>query len=160
MKRTLLIIGIVLLLGSTTGIAQQADVATLKSATAASGIGVQPASSPFSLIDLSRIRWSHSYSVSYFSGGNHGSSVGMLTSSMFYPISSKLSLTFNLGVVHNPGALWGNGDTQASLFPGFRLDYRPSDKVFMSLSVQQCPWYYSSYYRPGYRSLYSPLLTY
>jgi hypothetical protein len=110
------------------------------------GIGIQPANSAYSLLDLSRITWSHSYSVSFFSGGSTSGSVGLWTTQMNYEISSKLHLALNIGLLHNPGALWSNGEkSEATVLPGFRLDYQPSRNVFMSVSFQQYSGYYSPY---------------
>ena len=141
--------------------AQQADVASLKDAKAStsSGLGLNPASTPFSLLDLSRVRWSNSYSVAFFSGGGSSGSVGLWQTGFDYEISSKLHLAINLGVLHNPGALWNrNENAEASLLPGFRLDYRPSDKVLMSISVQRVAGYYSPYDGRNYYGGIGPLL--
>ncbi|MEW5795815.1 MAG: hypothetical protein AB1772_05595 [Candidatus Zixiibacteriota bacterium] len=140
--------------------AQQADVASLKDsqANAATGFGLNPAGTPFSLIDLSRIKWSNSYSVAFFSGGGSSGSVGLWSTTMDYVISSKLHLAINLGVLHNPGSLWGRAESEASFLPGFRLDYRPSDKVLMSLSVQRGIGYYDPYYGRPYGGRWSPFL--
>lgn len=129
--------------------AQQADVASLResSASAQSGFGVNPAGNPFSLIDLSRISWSHSYSVSFFSGGNSSGSVGLLNTSMDYEISSKLHLSVNLGVMHQPGALWNGDQSGTNFLPGFRLDYRPSKNFHISISAQEYGGYISPYNR-------------
>lgn len=129
--------------------AQQADIASLRdaSANAQTGFGISPAGNPFSLIDLSRIKWSHSYSVSFFSGGNSSGSLGLLNSSMAYEISSKLHLSVNLGVLHRPGALWSGDQSGTSFLPGFRLDYKPSKNVHMSISVQRYGGYVSPYDR-------------
>jgi hypothetical protein len=111
--------------------------------------GASPAATPFSLLDLSRINWSHSYSVTYFSGGLGSGTMGLFRTNMAYDFSPKLSLFLNVGIAHNPGALWGdkrNNDTQ--LLPGFLLDYHPSDKFRMSLGFQKFggsnvyPYYY------------------
>jgi hypothetical protein len=127
--------------------AQQADVASLRESTAnaKSGIGISPAGNAFSLLDLSRIKWSHSYAVSFFSGGNTSGSIGLLNTTMNYDISSKLHLAVNLGVLHSPGAMFGRGESKANILPGFRLDYRPSENVLMSISFQKYA---------GYRPLY------
>jgi len=121
--------------------------------------GVEPAVSSFSLIDFSRVRWSHSYSVSYFSGGSYSGGMGYYNSSIFYELSPKLSLTVNIGVSHNAGSLWGDGNNDASILPGFRLDYHPSEKFRMTLMVQKINVNYFSnngyyYYRPGLISPY------
>lgn len=125
--------------------AQQADLAKLQNNTARTDLGVKPVSSPWSLLDASRINWSHSYSVSFFSGGGASGSLGMLHSSMLYEITPSLHLTLNMNVLHNTGALWGDGEYDASFLPGFRLDFQPSEKFFMSISVQQYNGYFSPY---------------
>lgn len=152
MKRSLILVLVSLMLAGALS-AQQADVASLKDskANAVSGLGITPAGSPFSLLDLSRIKWSNSYSVAFFSGGGSSGSVGLWSTSMDYEISSKLHLAVNLGILHNPGALWGQAESNARFLPGFRLDYRPSDKLMMSISVQRGIGYYDPYYyRPYY----------
>lgn len=149
MKKALFVILVVGLAGSAWG--QLSDKATLEDINSSSLLGAKPAISPFSLIDLSRVKWSHSYSVSFFSGGNYSGSMGVFRTDMFYELSSKLSLSLNLGIAHNTGAIWGDGSSDASLLPGFQLDYHPSDKFRMSLGVQTYSGYFSPYYyRPAY----------
>ena len=130
--------------------AQQTDAAAVKQTldNAGSGIGVKPVGTLSSLLSSDRITWSHSYSVSFFSGGGTSSSLGMLNSTMNYRISNSLSLAVNLGVLHNTASLWGQGNTDATFLPGFRLDYRPSEKFFMSISYQEYAGGY--YYSPSY----------
>ena len=139
--------------------AQHVDHATVKDISTPSGIGVKPAVSPLSLLDASRITWSHSYSVAFFSGGSYSGSAGLLQTTMMYDISDNLKLSLNLGMTHNPGALFNSGqEHNASFLPGVQLDWRPSENVFMSLSVQTyngytspyAPYYYGTRYsRPG-----------
>jgi hypothetical protein len=139
--------------------AQFSDQAELTSTgTGGTGLGVRPAETPFSLINLSRIKWSHSYSVSYFSGGNSSGSAGLWNSTMLYEISPKLSLGLNLGVLHNAGVLWGDGKNNASFLPGLRLDYHPSDKFRMSVIVQRVAGWYGpeSYLRDYFRQPTTP----
>jgi hypothetical protein len=160
MKWSLLIITSAVLLAGAC-LAQQADVASLKGTSSSSltGLGVSPASTPFSLIDLSRIKWSHSYSVAFFSGGGTSSSAGLWNTSLDYEISSKLFLSLNMGVLHNPGAIWGRTESNATFLPGFRLDYRPSNNFMMSVSVQQAAGYYDPYYSRSYLGRRYPFLT-
>lgn len=128
---------------------QLADQAEVEQINRASVLGVKPAVSPFSLIDLSRVKWSHSYSVGFFSGGGYSGSMGLYNTSMLYEISSQLSLTVNLGISHNTGAIWGDGSSDANFLPGFRLDYHPSESFRMSLGIQRYTGYYVPYsYRP------------
>ena len=125
---------------------QLSDKALLDDVNSTSGIGLRPAVTPFSLIDLSRVRWSHSYSVSFFSGGDYSGSYGVLRTNMFYDLSSKLSLALNLGIGHNTGAIWGDGSSNATLLPGFQLDFHPSDNFRMSVGVQTYGGYLSPFY--------------
>ncbi|MEW6051626.1 MAG: hypothetical protein AB1644_11285 [Candidatus Zixiibacteriota bacterium] len=149
MKRILLLIISGLLIVST-GWSQTTDLASLQSAGQSSALGARPVSSPFSLLDMSRVRWSNSYSMSFFSGGGLSGSVGLLNSTMFYDFSPKLSLALNIGILHNTGALWGQGSSDASILPGFRLDYHPSSKFSMALEVQQYSGLVNGFGRPGW----------
>ncbi len=133
---------------------QSSDEAALDDYNRSSALGIKPAATPFSLIDLSRVRWSNSYSVTFFSGGDYSGSIGIYRTTMFYDFSSKLSLSLNLGIAHNTGAIWGDGSSNASLLPGFTLDYHPSEKFRMSIGLQTYGGYplYNYYYRPSYWS--------
>ena len=115
--------------------AQMADRARLDDMSRTSSLSVKPAANPFSLLDMSRISWSHSYSVSFFSGGAMSGSVGLLNSTMLYEFSPKLSLSVNLGVALSAGQ-WGQG-RDATLLPGFTLDYHPSEKFRLTFMVQR-----------------------
>ena len=150
-KNVIFIIILVLgLLAAHPAMAQYSDQAEMEKITTSDGLGLRPSSTPFSLLDLSRIKWSHSYSVAYFSGGGTSSSLGVMNSQMFYEFSRKLSLTLNLGVAHNPSSFWGNGDTDAIFLPGFHLDYHPSDKFHMSITYQRGLGLGNPYYQPGF----------
>ena len=146
MKTALVSLVVIVLAASAWG--QLSDQAEMEEINRATVLGIKPAVSPFSLIDLSRVKWSHSYSVGFFSGGNYSGSMGLYNTSMFYEFSSKLSLTVNLGIAHNTGAIWGDGSSDANLLPGFRLDYHPSENFRMSLGFQRYSGYVPYTYRP------------
>ncbi|MBN1212617.1 MAG: hypothetical protein JXA92_08565 [candidate division Zixibacteria bacterium] len=151
------IIVIISLFLSLTAVAQTVDQAILDQARSSVLLGAQPVNSPFSLLDFSRMKWSHSYSLSYFSGGGYSGSVGVLNTSMFYEFSSKLSLNVNLGIMHNAGAIWGDENNNATLLPGFLLDYHPSNNLSVSIGMQRVsglyPYYNSGrYYNSWYNS--------
>ena len=131
--------------------AQQSDVATIRDATSEYPLGM-PASSPFSLLDASRMNWSHSYSITFFSGGNSSGSLGMLNSTMTYELSSKLSFAFNIGVLHNTGAFFRAEGSDATLLPGFTVDFHPSKNFQMSLSVQKYNGLMTPYFYPRNRT--------
>jgi hypothetical protein len=123
---------IILLIGLPPVSAQMADKVELDSMQK-DYLGLKPADAAFSLIDLSRIHWSHSYSISFFSGGGTSGSLGMYTGSIFYDISSSLSLNLKLGIAHNPGSLFDRSvSTNAAFLPGVMIDYHPSDKLHIS----------------------------
>lgn len=125
----------IILLMATSAFSQSADRYDLEKSTRANSLGVIPVERPFSLIDLSRVRFSHSYSMSYFSGYSNGSA-GLWNTTMYYDFSSKLSLNVNVGVLHNTGAIWGDGKNNSTFLPGFLLDYHPSDKFRLLIGMQ------------------------
>ncbi len=132
--------------------AQMADKAELQSMKS-DYLGLAPASKPFALIDLSRLQWSHSYSLSFFSGGGSSQTIGLYTGSIFYEITPNLSLNFKLGIAHNPSGVFDNSlSNNATLLPGLRLDYRPSDNFRITAGFDT---YYGNYLYPYGRS-YGP----
>lgn len=133
MKSFLIIMVLVVCAASAS--AQLSDRVALDNTTRANSLGIAPVARVSSLIDLSRVRWSHSYSLAYSSGA-YGGSAGLLNTTMFYDFSSSLSLAVNLGVLHNPGAVWGDAKNNTTLLPGFLLDYHPSDKFRLSIGMQ------------------------
>lgn len=134
------------------GFGQMAEDAELQ-AIKENRLGLQPVSKPFSLIDLSRINFAHSYSFSYFSGGGTSGSVGLYTGQIFYEISSNLSLNLKLGIAHNPGSIFDRAQsTDAVFLPGARIDYHPSDNFRISAGFNT---YYGNYYSP-FENYYFP----
>ncbi|MEA2031336.1 MAG: hypothetical protein U9N55_07060 [candidate division Zixibacteria bacterium] len=135
MKIILTAFFVLILCGSVS--AQFSDEASLDKSTRSNSLGVAPVSHPSSLIDLSRLSWSHSYSLSYFSGAQSGS-VGLLNTTMYYEFSPNFSMAFNLGIIHNAGMIWGDEKNNATLLPGFQLDYHPSEKFRLFIKMQTC----------------------
>jgi len=150
MKKILTATICVMLLATATQAQFVEDMPAQPEQTKAAPLGVDAVRSPFSLFDLSRISWSHSYSVSFFSGGLGSGSAGLWSSVMHYDLSNSLSLSVNLAVSHNSGAVWGDGSSDASFLPGFRLDYHPSEKFRMIIDFQQVDGRMSSMYGPYY----------
>lgn len=144
----------VLLLFAVSASAQLTDMAKIKKYRRDNSFGVRGAASPFSLIDFSRVKWSNSYSVSFFSGGQSSGSLGMFNSSMMYDISTKLSLAVNLGVLHSPSSLWGNRDGSATFLPGFILDFHPSEHFNLRINYQRLGSYNPQFLRSGSRQYY------
>lgn len=139
--------------------AQRADLQQLNTTAASRPLGIAPAVSPHGLLDLSKIRFDHSYSIGYASGGGQSISQGMWRSTMFYDFSPKLSVALNLGVLHNTGSLFNTSiNTGASTFlPGATLDWRPNSKTQVRVSFQTYQGLYApSNYGRGYNWLGSP----
>ncbi len=143
--KKLLVITFVLLFAAS-AFAQFADQAKIDQTSKAYSFGVKPAVTPFSLLDLSRIRWSTSYSFGYVSGGSYSGSMGVLNTSALYELSSKLSMRLNLGIAHNTGAIWGDGQNDATILPGFSLDYHPSEKFHLNVGFQRYSGFFNPYY--------------
>lgn len=156
MKKVLIIIFILSL--SISAMGQFVDEAELVQSTKANSLGQSPVDRPFSLLDLSRIQWSHSYSLSFFSGNGNSGSVGILNTTMFYEFSNKLSLAVNVGIAHNAGAIWGDGNNSATILPGFLLDYHPSKNFRISVGMQTFNGGYYPYsnYSPFRYGYYGP----
>jgi hypothetical protein len=134
---------------TSTAFAQMADRARLTAIDNSRPLGIKPAPSAWSLLDLSKLRFAHSYSFGYYSGNNFSGSNGFLRSSLLYEFSPKLSMALSVGVSHNPSALVGRGSSDASILPGFTLDYHPSSSFRMILDVQSysgwnSPMWYSN----------------
>jgi hypothetical protein len=153
MRKTAYIIGILVLFLAVTAAAQMSDKAELQDIKSNFG-GLNPVSKPFSLIDLSRLKWSHSYSISFYSGGYGSGSSAMYHGSIYYDLSSSLSLDIGIGIAHNPGALFDNSlSTDARFYPSVNLDYHPSDNFQLSIGFARYPGYYLKpyyYYYPDY----------
>ena len=102
---------------------------------------------PFQLLDLSKLTFRHSYSVSYLSSGGYSANRGVYTTSIGYRISDPLYVQLDLGLVHQPGALFGGDSRQldAQVRPNFFLRYAPSTKFSLIVDVRTMPFYRSGF---------------
>jgi hypothetical protein len=147
----LFVLVIVLAITATAQMADRAEIQSIKK----DYLGLNPVSKPFSLIDMSRLKFSHSYSVSFFSGGGSSGSLGMYTGTIFYEISPSLSLDIALGIAHNPGSLFGQeAPTDARFFPAAELNYHPSERFRLSIGFVSHPGFYNNPYYPGNRNFW------
>jgi hypothetical protein len=114
------------------------------------GLGLQP----MGLLDPSRISFNHSYSMAYLSSGGQSAMRGLFMETIGYRLSNPLSLTLNLGYLHQPySSLGPDGLTQGGSFVGgAALDWRPSKNMFLRLEVGRypagSPYGYSPYWLP------------
>ncbi|MCK5127484.1 MAG: hypothetical protein KAR42_14610 [candidate division Zixibacteria bacterium] len=128
-------------------LAQMSGTAEVKQITEKYDMGVSKAPSiPF--FDLSRLNISHSYSIGFFSGGGSSGSQALYSGTFQYQLASPLMLTLNLGILHDPGTLFGSNNplgNKAQFYPSGQLDWRPSDNFHMSIGFQSYP---ATYYSP------------
>jgi hypothetical protein len=77
--------------------------------------------------------------------------------SIGYQIARPLYVQLDLGVMHNPGALWGGNSavSGAQIRPNFLMRYTPSPGFQLLIDVRTVPMYYGGYgfagprFRPG-----------
>lgn len=102
---------------------------------------------PFQLLDLSKLSFRHSYSMSYVSSGGYSANRGVYTTSIGYRISDPLYVQLDLGLVHQPGALFGGDSRQldAQVRPNFFLRYAPSRKFSLIVDVRTMPFYQTGF---------------
>ncbi|MCP4567613.1 MAG: hypothetical protein GY841_08545 [FCB group bacterium] len=135
--------------------AQMTDQVEIKEITQEYDLGLSRRPS-VPLIDLSRLNMSHAYSISFFSGNGQSGSVGMYNNMMTYKLADPLTLTLNLGILHNPGSLWGDKSfsNDAVFLPSGWLDWRPSKNVSLSIGFETLPAYngYNNAGRYWYRN--------
>jgi len=108
-----------------------------------SDLASAPKALGFALLDPSRLRMRQSYSLSYFSGSGVSGSVGLYSNMLEYDLFKPLTLRVGLSYVHQPfGGSERSGGTvlgQSRFLPSFGLDYRPSDKFFLSINYETVP---------------------
>lgn len=112
-------------------------------------LGLKPAGQPFALIDFSKLQWSHSYSINFFSGGGISGSNALYVGNILYEFSPKFSLNLKLGIAHDPGSVFDRSKGQnASFLPGIQLDYHPSPNFRISAGFDTRPQNQYYYYNP------------
>lgn len=87
-----------------------------------SGSGLGLGLNTFGFLDPSRMTFQHSYSMSYMTSGGQGVMRGLFMESIGYRLSNPLSLTLNLGFMHQPYSSFGpDGLTRAGASSAERL---------------------------------------
>lgn len=113
-------------------------------------------------IDMSRIEFHHSYSLSMMSGGGNAQSLGMFTSQFSYAVNPKLSLAGTVGWLHSPLGQFGGSNQNMTnsnsaqffnsplqngqLFWQGEMLYRPTENTAFHVSYNNFP--YQHYYNP------------
>lgn len=103
--------------------------------------------SPFRLFDPGRLSFHSSYSFSYFSSSAGSANMGVYTSSIGYQIADPLYMQLDLGIMHQPGALFSGDGRQLDpqIRPNLFLRYAPSQKFSLIVDVRTMPM---GLYRP------------
>ena len=143
MSRITFVIILTMILVAGSLLAQDVEVARYRQAALDNTFGAKPAGNSFGLIDFSKLNFSHSYSLSFLSGGAGSGNVGMWNTSMFYEFSPKLSLAVDLSVMHSGGSISTPDGNSATVLPGFMLDYHPSKNFTLSIGMSRVNPYYS-----------------
>ncbi len=111
-------------------------------------------------LDPSRLSLSHSYTMTYMTSGNESITRGLFMETIGYRLSKPVTLTFNLGYLHQPYSSYGpDGLSQSGTFVGgAALTWRPSDNMFFHFEVANFPSYPGVGYYPNgmLRPRYSP----
>jgi len=102
------------------------------------------------LFSPDRFHMSHSYGVTFFSGGGQSGSVGLYTNTMDFRLSDPLSLRINTGILHRPFGGPKNAPDDAQLVHGAELIYKPTKNFQMNVGYSSTPFY------GGYRPYESP----
>jgi hypothetical protein len=123
------------------------------------GLGIQP----ISLLDPSRMTFSHSISSSYISVGGEGVMRNLFMETIGYRISNPLMLTVNLGYLQTPYSSFEPDNTfmSGSFVGSAALTWRPKKNMFLHFEVANYPKYGYGYYNyypfsPQYHMIDTP----
>lgn len=113
-----------------------------------------------SILDPSKIKMSHSFSMSYFSIGGKGVAQNIYLNTLQYQIAQPLMLTVQWGIRQTPynslakdSPLFNSG----FFLSGAELRYKPTENLEMNFQISTQPNYYSPYYYNRFgRSMFFP----
>ncbi len=154
MKRYVNLILIVLFLlvsFSSSASTQKLDQGSGKSIVAESLLGLTPQSKSFSLLDPSRVKMWHSYTLSYFSGSGRSGNIGLYMNTIEYRPSDPLRLQVSLGYLHQPFSMIGGQSSAGRILPSFQLWYNPNSKISLHINISSTPLWYNHYLYDNYR---------
>lgn len=106
----------------------------------------QNAASVFSFLDPSKIKMSHSLSMSYSAFGGESILMNSYVNTIDYQFNDQLSLRTNIGIMASPYNSLPNNSylNNQQFFGGAELNYRPTDNMFFTLRFEKMPY---TYYR-------------
>ncbi len=109
----------------------------------------------FGLFSPDRFYMSHSYGLTYYTGGGQSGSMGIYTNTMNFKLSDPLFLRVNMGLQHQPfGGPKIYENQGAQFLHGAELIYQPNRNLQMTVGYSNNPFYsgYGFYPNPFYRS--------
>lgn len=123
------------------------------------GLSAARTNSPISIfgLDLSKIEFDNSYSMSVGSFGGNTVATGLIKSSFNYTINPQVTVRGYVGLVHSPFSSFSPTDQQSSFINGITKDnvvyggevtYKPKENVSFHIGISRIP------YNP-YKQLYS-----
>jgi hypothetical protein len=95
------------------------------------------------ILDPSRLSFSHYISSSYISSGGEGVMRNLFMETIGYRLSNPLTLTFNVGYMHEPySTMTSEGPLQSGKFLGSAaLTWRPAENMFLHFEIANYPKY-------------------
>lgn len=98
----------------------------------------------FSFIDPSKLKMSHSASMSYMSVGGESIIMNSYVNTIDYQFNDQLSLRTNLGIMASPYNTLPNISylNEQQIFGGAELNYKPGENTLLSLRFEYLPAYY------------------
>jgi hypothetical protein len=153
-------LGVLLLVGASLASAQfktQRDA----EGRVSDGVSTESPSLFMGWFDPEKFHMSHSFSMSYMTGGGQGLSLGTYTNSMTYRFSDKIDARADLSMMYSPyntlgsfnGAGKGKNDFSSIFLSRAEVNYHPWENVRFKLEFRQSPFYnpyYSPYYSPWF----------
>jgi hypothetical protein len=97
-------------------------------------------------LDPSKIHFSHSYSMSYFSFNGQSFAQGLYLNTIDYEFSAPLTMRLQWGFAHAPLANFGAKSVLGNgpFISAAELQYRPSEKFSIGVEYRALPSYYRS----------------
>lgn len=116
----------------------------------------KPAGFLDALLHSEKFQMSHSYSLSYYSIGNQGGSMGLYLNTMSYQLADPLKMSVSVGYLHQPfgGPMQDNNGKGEVFLESARLEYKPSTNMSITFDYRQMPQSLQSLYSPYSSSPY------
>ena len=98
---------------------------------------------------------SHSFSLSYATGGGQALSLGTYTNSMMYQFAGNLNARADVSFSFSPYSTYSTfrkNDLSSVYLSRAEVNYKPWQNFLVQFQYRQIPYgYYSSFYNPWYR---------